>query len=58
MRTSCLVVLTGLFLGVAGGPQALAQSAVVAGGEDMPWGIVQPVGPHATGSGEDDMPWG
>ncbi|WP_181138754.1 hypothetical protein [Streptomyces sp. Ru73] len=58
MRTGCLVVLAGLFLGVAGGPAAPAHSVTVAGGEDMPWGVVQPTGPHAAGSGEDDMPWG
>lgn len=55
--TACLVVLAGLFVGAAGGLGTSAYSTTVMSADDMPWGVVKPVGPPPGGE-NGDMPWG
>ncbi|MFP1625561.1 hypothetical protein ACLB9X_10360 [Streptomyces sp. 5K101] len=52
-----LIVLAGLITGSgAVGPGSTTHTDTVAGEDDMPWGLVEPVGPRA--ASDDDMPWG
>ncbi|SDM46697.1 hypothetical protein [Streptomyces wuyuanensis] len=51
-----LFVLAGIITGAGAGLGSTAHSTTVTHADDMPWGIVKPVGPAM--AYDDDMPWG
>ncbi|MEU2260936.1 hypothetical protein ABZ557_11765 [Streptomyces sp. NPDC019645] len=51
-----LFVLAGLITGTGAGLGSTAHSTTVTNADDMPWGVVKPLGPAA--ASDDDMPWG
>ncbi|MER7817985.1 hypothetical protein [Streptomyces sp. NPDC096153] len=51
-----LFVLAGLITGADAGLGSTAHSTTVTNADDMPWGVVKPLGSAA--ASDDDMPWG
>ncbi|MGW0607455.1 hypothetical protein [Streptomyces sp. NPDC002644] len=51
-----LVALAGLIAGAGAGAGSAAHSVIAAHDDDMPWGVVKPLGNQYGQNG--DMPWG